>query len=163
MERDLASGAERDVLSIPTPGVGGFGLSPDGRAVAFDATDASGAESLLVMPVAGGTPRQVFRSSGSDQQIGRWDWTSDGRAIAMALRRGDGESRELWIVDVDSGRSRKLDVDIGHWIIEDGFHIDRAGKQIAFVANAGQPGLEIRALENFLPGIASAKLPAPRE
>ncbi len=46
---------------------------------------------------------------------------------------------------------------------EDGFSVDRAGKQIAFVANAGQPGLEIRALENFLPGVASAKLPAPRE
>ena len=163
VERNLASGAERDVLSIPTPGVGGFGLSPDRRTVAFDATDSSGAKSLLVMPIAGGTPRQVFRPKATDQRIGRWDWTSDGRAIAMVLRRGDSEPRELWTVDVDSGRSRKLDVDIGHWIIEDGFHIDRAGKQIAFVANAGQPGLEIRALENFLPGVASTKLPAPRQ
>jgi hypothetical protein len=66
-------------------------------------------------------------------------------------RRGDSESRELWIVDVDNGSPRKLDVNIDRWIIEDGFHIDRAGKQIAFVANAGQPGLGIRALENFLP------------
>ena len=162
VERDLASGTEREVLSIPTPGVNGFGLSPDGRTIAFDATDSSGAESLFVMPIAGGTPRQVFRPSTTDQHIGRWDWTSDGRALGMALRR-DNESHELWIVDVDSGRSRKLDVDIRHWIIGDGFHIDRAGKQIAFVANAGQPGLEIRALENFLPGVASTKLPAPRE
>jgi Tol biopolymer transport system component len=161
MERDLASGTEREVSSIPTPGVGGFGLSPDGRAVAFDATDASGAKSLFVMPIARGTPRPVFRPKATDQHIGRWDWTSDGQAIAMALRRGDSETRELWIVDVDSGRARKLDVDIGHWIIEDGFHIDRAGTQIAFVANAGQPGLEIRALENFLPRRAAAKSPAP--
>jgi hypothetical protein len=114
------------------------------------------------MPMAGGTPRQVFRPSATSQHIGRWDWTSEGRALAVALRRGDSESRELWIVDVESGRSRKLDIDIDHWIIGDGFHIDRAGKQIAFVANAGQPGLEIRALENFLPARAAAKSPAPR-
>jgi hypothetical protein len=36
-------------------------------------------------------------------------------------------------------------------MIEDGFRFDRAGKQLAFVAAAGQAGLEIRALENFLP------------
>ena len=41
-------------------------------------------------------------------------------------------------------------------MIEDGLRFDRAGKQIAFVASAGQLGLEIRALENFLPAAAAA-------
>jgi hypothetical protein len=36
-------------------------------------------------------------------------------------------------------------------LLQDGFRLDRAGKQIAFVAAAGKPGLEIRARENFLP------------
>jgi Tol biopolymer transport system component len=151
VERDLASGTEREVVRIPTSGVGGFGLSPDGRTVAFDATDASRIESLYVTPIAGGTPRELFHPEVTNVQIGYWDWTSDGRAIAMVLRGRDSDFRELWIVDVESGRSRKLDVDISRWIIEDGFHVDRAGKQIAFVANAGAAGLEIRALENFLP------------
>ena len=111
------------------------------------------------MSMAGGAPRQVFRPSATDQHIGRWNWTSDGRAIAMALRRGDSESWELWIVNVDSGRSRKLDVDIGRWMIEDGFHIDRAGKQIAFVANAGQPGSKSGRSETSWPHVPP---PSPR-
>ena len=54
-------------------------------------------------------------------------------------------------MDVESGRARKLDIAVDNWLIMDGFRFDRTGKQVAFVAAAGQPGLEIRALENFLP------------
>ena len=42
---------------------------------------------------------------------------------------------------------KKLEPDV----IEDGFRFDGAGRQLTFVAAAGQPGLEIRVLENFLP------------
>jgi hypothetical protein len=62
---------------------------------------------------------------------------------------------------VTDERPRKLDIDVSSWMLEDGFRIDRSGTKVAFVANAGQPGLEIRALENFLPGRV-AGTPSPK-
>ena len=67
-------------MRIPTSGVGSFGLSPD-EAVPWhsDATDVSGAESLLVMPMAGRHfSRQVFRPQ-CDQ--------SAYRALGLDLRK----------------------------------------------------------------------------
>ncbi len=84
----------------------------------------------------------------------RFDWTADGQALALVKERTDVGKRELWLVPFTGEHARKLDVDIDNWLVGDGFRLDRAGKQIAFVAAAGQPGTEIRALENFLPELA---------
>jgi hypothetical protein len=78
--------------------------------------------------------------------------TPCARALAVVKERTDTGKRQLWLVPVNGEKARRLEVDIDNWLIEDGFRLDRAGKQIAFVAAAGEPGLEIRALENFLPG-----------
>lgn len=80
----------------------------------------------------------------------------------MAKERGDTGRKELWLVPVTEERPRKLDVDVDNWLLMDGFRLDRAGKQIAFVAAAGNPGLEIRALENFLPAPTTAKQSAKK-
>ncbi|MDQ3348863.1 MAG: hypothetical protein M3545_12950, partial [Acidobacteriota bacterium] len=80
---------------------------------------------------------------------------SNGAALAVAKQRDDTGSNELWLVPVGGDTPRKLELNIDNWLVGDGFRFDRAGKQVAFVAAAGQPGLEIRALENFLPARAA--------
>jgi hypothetical protein len=93
----------------------------------------------------------LLRVSAPERLAARLHWTSDGRALAVAKERADTGGKELWLVPVADEKPRKLDVDMNNWLLMDGFKVDRAGKQIAFVAAAGNPGLEIRALENFLP------------
>ena len=156
VERHLASGAEREVVRIPTIGVGNIAVSPDGRSVAYEAGQSAGTRELYVMPLAGGgAPRAVFQVKAPERLHGRFDWTNDGRALAVGKLRPETGGREVWIVDVAGGQARKLDVDATNWMMEDGFRFDRAGKQVAFVAAAGQLGAEIRALENFLPPSAA--------
>ena len=151
VERDLASGTEHEAVRIPSAGVGEFAVSPDGRTLAYNSTDPTGTENLFVMPLSGGTPRSLLRVSAPERLNWRFDWTSDGRALAVAKERADTGRKELWLAPVTDEKPRKLDVDVNNWLLMDGFKVDRAGKQIAFVAAAGNPGLEIRALENFLP------------
>jgi Tol biopolymer transport system component len=156
--RDLASGTEREVVSIPSKGVGEIAVSPDGRHLAYQATEPSVGQDLFLMPITGGSPRSALRVVAPERLLNRFDWTSDGAALVVAKQRDDTGSNELWLVPVDSGaKPRKLDLNVDNWLIGDGFRFDRAGKQVAFVAAAGQPGLEIRALENFLPARSSGK------
>jgi Tol biopolymer transport system component len=157
IERELASGTEREAVRLPTAGAEEFAVSPDGREVVFHSEEPSGAESLSVMPFSGGTARSLLRVSAPEHFIWRFDWTSDGRALVVAKERADTHRKELWLVPATEEKPRKLDVDVTNWRLEDGFRLDRAGKQIAFVAAAGKPGLEIRALENFLPA------PSPKQ
>jgi Tol biopolymer transport system component len=150
IERDLASGAEREVVKIPSAQPGSIAVSPDDRLVAYSAGGPSGAEDVFVLPVSGqAEPRLVFQVK-APERLGQFDWTENGSALAMAKRNQTGGA-ELWIVPISGEKPRKLDVETDNWMIEDGFRFDRAGKQLAFVAAAGQAGLEIRALENFLP------------
>jgi Tol biopolymer transport system component len=148
VERDLASETEREIAKIAIPGARAVAFSPDGRSVALELRD-TGAVFVMTMD---GAVRELTRFAAPDELLARTHWTSDGRALAVATRRdSDGESGLLWIVDVVTGRRRKLEVNTDNWKIGDGFSFDRSGTQLAFVANAGQSGLEIRALENFLP------------
>lgn len=155
IERDLASGAEREVVKIPSTRVGQIALSPNGRYVAYQAGEPTGTQDLFVMPVAGGPPRSVLQAAAPERLLNRFDWTSNGAALAVAKQRDDTGSNELWLVPVGGDTPRKLELNIDNWLVRDGFRFDRAGKQVAFVAAAGQPGLEIRALENFLPARAA--------
>jgi Tol biopolymer transport system component len=157
IERDLKSGAEREVVSIPSPRPEEIVLSPDGRYVAYQMTEPPGTQDLFVMPVTGGAPRPVLHVVAPERLSNRFDWIADGAALAVAKQRDDSGANELWLVPVTGEKPRKLPLNIDNWLIEDGFRFDRAGKQVAFVGAAGQPGLEIRALENFLPQPAAAR------
>ena len=160
IERNLAAGTEREAVRISTDSVRTFAVSPDGRELAYLAGEPSGTQEVFVLPIVGGAPRPLLRISAPERFL-TFDWTSGGRALAVAKERAGTGERELWLVPVSDERPRKLNIDVSSWIFEDGFSIDRSGKQIAFVANAGQPGLEIRALENFLPG-RGAGTPNPK-
>jgi Tol biopolymer transport system component len=149
-ERNLSSGAEREVGQMPNAAGGPMALSPDGRSVVYRVDEPSGRQGLVVTPFAGGVPRPVLHVIAPERLSG-FHWTADGASVAFAKQIGETDHKELWILDVAAGKARKLDINVDNWMIEDGFQFDDAGKQVAFVAAAGQPGLEIRALENFLP------------
>src|SRR5688572_8169939 len=153
--RDLASDNEREILRIPTDRPNEIAMSPDGRHLVYQASHAAGSHGLFLIPIGGGEPRLLFEVKAPERLMMRFDWTANGSAIAVATRRDDNENQALWIVPIDGLKPRRLDVDVNNWSILDGFRFDRAGKQVAFVATAGAPGLEIRALENFLPAAAT--------
>jgi len=95
VERDLAAGTEREAVRIPTAGAEEFAVSPDGRDVAYHAAEPSGTQNLFVMPFAGGTARSLLRVSAPERLISWFDWTSDGRALAVAKERGATGRKEL--------------------------------------------------------------------
>ena len=160
VQRSLASGDERDVVRIPTERLAEFAMSPDGQHVVYLGSQATpGSEGLFLMRVAGGEPRLLLSAKAPERLMFRFDWTADGAAIAAVTRHDDNGNQVLWLIPTDGGKPRRLDVDIDNWLIGDGFKFDRAGKRVAFAASAGQPGLEIRALENFLPAAATSAAP----
>jgi Tol biopolymer transport system component len=151
IERNLASGDERELVRIAHDTPGEIAVSPDGRHVAYLARQKPGSYGLFIIPIAGGTSQLLLAAEAPERLMYRFDWTADGAAIAIATRHDDTANQALWMVPIDGGKPRRLDVDINNWLLGDGFRFDRAGKRVAFVAAAGKPGLEIRALENFLP------------
>ena len=156
IERSIASGDEREVVRIPAERLIEFAVSPDGRHVVYQAPQATpGSEGLFLIPVAGGQPHLLLGVKAPERLMYRIEWTADGTAVATATRNDDSGNQALWLIPIDSGKPRRLDVNIDNWLIGDGFRFDRAGKRVAFAASAGQPGLEIRALENFLPAAAT--------
>ena len=165
-ERDLASGSDRELFRHK--GEGGsvsMTLSPDGRhIVAVDGNATS--STLLLIPIAGGEPRELLRASGDERLDGyRLIWTADSRAVIVPkhVSATDRLRQELWRVPVTDGRPRKLDIDVDDWLMPGGgFQLHPNGDQIAFVAEAGGSGPEVWALENFLPAL-NAKKPAANQ
>ena len=146
IERDLASGNEREVIRLPSR-LGEVNVSPDGRYIATISEEASSKSStVLLIPVAGGQPRELLRVSLAEasQRFGGMAWTPDSRAVIVMKNRDD--RGELWLVPVTDGQPRKLDIDLTNWA--GGFRVHPDGRQIAFVA--GKAASEIWALENFL-------------
>jgi len=151
LERDLASGNEREVIRLPSR-LGEVNVSPDGRTIATISEEASSKSStVLLIPVAGGAPRELLRLSLAEgfQMYRGMAWTPDSRAVIVTKSRGD--RRELWLVPVTDGQPRKLDIDLTNWA--GGFRLHPDGHQITFLA--GKATSEIWALENFLPQPAS--------
>lgn len=93
---------EAKILDVPLHPIS-LRLSPDGRLLAFTA-DMNGARNVWVMPIAGGSPRQVtFEKEGA----GFTAWSPDGRHLAMSLTRKAQDS-PLAVVPASGGEPRVL-------------------------------------------------------
>jgi hypothetical protein len=62
----------------------------------------------------------------------------------------------LWLVETETGRARKLNIDTSEWTLPDsgpwgGFALSPDGKSIAFMMGRG--GAEVWALENFMQAV----------
>ena len=64
---------------------------------------------------------------------------------------------ELWLVPVNDGQPRKLDIDVATWSLDGlgGFRLHPNGHQIAFLA--GERSQEVWALENVLPTVKASR------
>jgi len=156
VERDLASGTEREIIRRPN----GFpaDLSPDGRFIATTSNDESTKSlTLVLIPVSGGEPRELLRLSQPERLLGPASWTPDGNSIIVEKVRNDSlTDREFLLVPVDGGQPRKIDVGptIGLGPVQT-VHPD--GKQIAYVVGDSTVKQEVWVLENFLPALNAKK------
>ena len=152
VQRDLASGAEHQVVQIPVTGFRRAALSPDGQSVATIAESKS-EYVLSVTSVATGQTRPLLRAPAPATLMGTDggpEWTRDSRSlVVIKTAAADRTNMELWHVPID-GTARKLDVDLSLWV-GGSYRVSPDGRQIVYVAATGRTGEEIWALENFLP------------
>jgi Tol biopolymer transport system component len=153
MEKDLASGAERELLR--SWGLGVTRVSPDGKWIAIEKADSAGSLKAVVTISAAGAPvvKELYRAkTGEDVRVA--GWTPEGEAlvailpISPAKPAGNGE---LWAVSADERRiARKLEPSVGSLPAVPSLVISPHGRYIAFVKN-GPSVSEVSVLENFLP------------
>ena len=88
--------------------IGDPALSPDGKQVAFtvatpDLSANSLSKQIYLVPVAGGTPRQLTREGTGNE---RPRWSPDSRQIYFVSTRGG--SSQIWVMDADGTRPRMI-------------------------------------------------------
>ena len=147
LERDLASGSERELLRRKEIVRLSLSISPDGRYLSCIAAGPAGNESvLMVVPVAGGEGRVLSTLPMS----GRFTaWSPDSRSLLFTKHRspsGD-EGNEVWTVPVAGGQPQK--VDFGVDAIR-GIRVQPGTNRLAYFRFSGGGNLEAWALENFL-------------
>jgi Tol biopolymer transport system component len=174
IERDLASGTEREIFrkTAPAPWNPGWtfvDLSPDGRSVAAVVNEAwpggnIGKWSLLVASVAGGEPRELMRGEarGADVLM----WAPDGRSVFVTAIRAGAEGdrqRDVWRVPIDGSAPQKLDLDLASlgrpFNSDQRMHVHPDGRRVAFAAAEPAKADEVWVLENFLPPPGSKNVP----
>ena len=116
----------------------GLDVSPDGRWLAFYRLP----NSLVVLPSAGGEPRQVAQLHELAQSYPLFvSWMPDGEHLLFGKRR-----RELWKVNIETGEQQQIGPAIEN-LAHATMHPD--GRQIAFTVE--QSGSQLWVMENFLP------------
>jgi Tol biopolymer transport system component len=163
VERDLATGSEREILSTPA-GSSGITVSPDGRLAGYIIKESI----LAVVPTSGGEPRELLRVQEPESLVRNvgLSWTLNGSALVVTKRLTSatgslarnsstggeaGVRSELWLVPVSGGAPRKLDINTSSWDIVNpiGARFSPDGRYVAFMA--GKREMEVWALEVSLP------------
>jgi Tol biopolymer transport system component/DNA-binding winged helix-turn-helix (wHTH) protein len=94
-------------LTSPTPGsVGDFfpAYSPDNKTLAFVRSISIAAADIYLLPLGGGEPKRLTFDNTSIRGL---SWTSDGKEIVFASRRG-GSTYNLWKVSTIDATSERL-------------------------------------------------------
>lgn len=153
IRRQLESGAESVLYTSPvTPGTGLFGLSlsPDGKELAFARNTEGDGRILTILPVAGGTPRDILKSQQLFAQ-GSFAWTPDGKYLLFSVQPPQANQR-LTAISTDTGAFTPLGVTM-HSINSRMLSAD--GRKIVF--GESKQTTDVRTLRNFLPAAATAR------
>ena len=163
--RDLETGEEKELYRAVPPAqvhhwpTSNTAVSPNGQRLAFVWTDAKNvgrATALMVLPTAGGEPRELLRAQ-EPAVISVPAWTPDSRHLIYA-RTVQGEKRkfELWRISAEGGEPQNLGL-LMEGLEPYGLSVHPDGKRIAFTA--GTEREEVWVLQDFLPGGQSALSP----
>ena len=153
--RDLATGEEKELYRAVPPAqihhwpTSNTAISPNGQRLAFVWADGKvGITALMVLPTAGGAPRELLRAE-NPEWISVPAWTPDSRDI-MYARSVSGEKRqfELWRISAEGGEPQKLGL-IMEGLQPYGLSVHPDGERIAFTA--GTQREEVWVLKDFLP------------
>jgi Tol biopolymer transport system component len=153
VERDLRSGTEREMVPALMRGDPGFSVSPDGQWLALLKTDpATRASQCLLLPVAGGSPKEILRVDQPQRLRGNSvGWSPDSRGVIVNRLSGNNGS-ELLFVPVSGEAPVKLDIDAKN-LSRPPIQVHPDGQRIAYTT--GQVITEVWVLENFLSSLRS--------
>lgn len=100
------------------------GISPDGQLLAISDQSAEDKKShVYVLPIAGGTPRQITKNAPS-----YWHgWSPDGKTLAFTGQRGD--NFDIYTIPVEGGEETRLTTAAG---LDDGPEYSPDGAYIYF-------------------------------
>jgi len=146
VERDLASGREREIIRKKS--LGSMNVSPDEAFMATSYFDGK-ARGLLLIPVSGDEPRELFPLTAPDSLLWDMTWMPDSRGVLVNKYSDEKPGiTELWLVPIEPNRQpRKIEIGSAQFQGKISVHPD--GHHIAYVS--GQQSSEAWVLENFLP------------
>ena len=136
--RDMETGQERELYRHER--IIRAAVSPDGTQVAFNR-----AQELMVVPVAGGEARSLYRVEGKEARPDCIAWTPDSSHILFCKQFSDQPRDQVWMIPAEGGTPVKTELR-GEKIRHISFHPD--GGEVVYIAGKRKP--EIWAMENFL-------------
>jgi Tol biopolymer transport system component len=154
IERDIASGRDRDVIRRRRSGgvtLGGVTLSPDGKYIATR-HDVDKHSTVVIIPVAGGEPREILRVAQPHFIQGVHGWAPGGTDVIAVRIAGDTENPDVLLIPTTGGAPRLLEVP---GFSRGAVRVHPDGRRIAYLA--GKSAAEVWVLENFLPALTAKK------
>ncbi len=155
--RNLENGSEKEIYR--SKGGLHIRLSPDGKWLAIQDSYMENflrltkkTPSLLIIPSAGGEPRELCRfEDGIDIEAGApFTWTPDGKYILYSMKspKKENEKWDLYRIPANGGIPEKLGIEMSGFALNLSVHPD--GRHIAFSLTE-QSNANIWVMENFLP------------
>ena len=157
--RDLETNEEKQLFkAVGKISPANLVISPDGRQLAFSLSGAVPETSLMVIPTAGGSPREILQLKDPESILSGWhgcvEWIADGRQIIFVKTQKQGQgSFGLFQIPVDGGKPQNLGI-TNQGIIS-GLRIHPDGRRVAFT-NAKLGG-DVWVIENFVPKTEAKK------
>lgn len=111
--RDLVAGTSRPFTPNATPGESGYGgwsaISRDGEQLAYEWQRLDRVRELHIAPLRGsGKPASRMIRTFDNASVRPFDWSADGKSLAVLVEEVDGGSSQIGILSIQDGALRTL-------------------------------------------------------